>query len=381
MLEIVHDRLKAFLLFLKPRLLQENIDGGRLDQLRRLSDVRVRKFAVNKPQITGLDLCGLLADPRTGRFDDVADETGILKKGHLATVIPTLGEDMAFLIETCLTLQVIGPAAMKAHAKAFVEKTGAVAAAPGPAPAAPAKPAAAPLPPGVAKLLAPLKDLWSLPPATVKALTLLAAPDSPPDAVCAEIERDPAFSALVLRFATVKSTSIKKAVVAMGYPLLRRTVMTAALAAKLGPPHAEAGFDERAFWLRSFTLAHAASQVARSTKLGNADEHFFAGLLHRVGRLAAAKAGGDAPAGEVGAAILERWRFPAPVVEAARHHADTAEQLEELQLPREAVVVTALSGSIDKTGDPRAWAGFLRIAADSLPAILERAKMAAELTS
>jgi len=381
MLEIVHERLKAFLIFLKPRLLQDNIDAARLDQLRRLSDVRVRKYAVTKPQITGLDLCALLADPRTGRFDDLTDATGVLRKGHLAAVIPTLGEDMAYLIEACLTLQVIGPDAMKGHAKAFVEKHGAAAAAPGPVAAAPAKPAAAPLPPAVAKLLAPLKDLWSVPPATLKALTLLAAADSPPDAVCAEIERDPAFAALVLRFAGTKSSSIKKTVVAMGYPLLRRWVMTAALAAKLGPPHAEAGFDERAFWLRSFTVAHAASQVAKATKLGNADEHFFAGLLHQVGRLAAAKAGGTAPAGEVGAAILERWRFPAAVVEAARHHASTPEQLEELQIPREAVVVTALSGWIDKRGEPRAWPGFLRVAADSLPAILERAKMAAELTT
>lgn len=384
--EIVHERLKGFLLFLKPRLLQDNVDGDRLDQLRRLSDVRVRKFAVTKPQMTGLDLCGLLADPRTGRFDDLADEAAILKKTHLSAILPTLGEDMGYLIEACLTLQVVGAAAMRNHAKAFVEKAGAVAAAPGTPSAAKPVAAAAPVAPGVVKLLAPLKELWSLPPATLKAISLLAVPDSPPDAVCAEIERDPAFSARVLRVANVvspsTSSSMKKAVVALGYPLLRRAVLTAALAAKLAPPHAEAGFDEAAFWTRSLTVARAAAQVAKATKLGNPDEHFSAGLLHRIGRLAAAKAGGpapDAPPGAVGAAILERWRFPAPVVEAARHHADTAEQLEELQIPREAVVVTALHGLLEKSGEPRAWAGFLRMAADSLPALLEPAPGAAEL--
>jgi HD-like signal output (HDOD) protein len=382
--EVLHDRLKAFLVFLKPRLLQETVDLGRLDQLRRLSDVRVRKFAVTRPRITGLDLCGLLADPRTGKFDDLADEAGVLRKGHLAAVLPTLGEDMAYLIEACLTLQVVGPAAMLGHAKAFVEKHGPAAGTPGSAPAAP-KSAAAQLPAGVAKLLAPLKDLWSLPPATLKALSLLAAPDSPPEAVCAEIEHDPAFSTRVLRFANAstptKSSSLKRAVVALGYPLLRRTVMTASLAAKLGPPHAEAGFDERAFWLRSLTAAHAASQVATATRLGSPDEHFSAGMLHHVGRLAAAKAGGlapEAPAAAVGAAILERWRFPASIVLSARHHADTAEQLEELQLPREAVVVAALCGLIGKTGEPRAWAGFLRVATDSLPAILDQVRKSAE---
>ena len=383
--EIVHQRLRAFLLFLKPRMLQDNVDQDRLDQLRRLSDVRVRKFAVTKPQITGADLCGLLADPRTGRFDDLSDQAGVLKKSHFAGVLPTLGEDMAYLIEACLTLQVVGPAAMKGHAKAFVEKHGALAAAPGAFPSAKPAAAASPVPPGVAQLLAPLKELWSLPPATLKALSLLAAADSPPDAVCAEIERDPAFAARVLRVAnvatTAKASSIKKAAVALGYPLLRRVVMTAALAAKLGPPHAEAGFDEQAFWLRSLAVAHAASQVAKATRLGNSDEHFFAGLLHQIGRLAAAKAGGpapEAPAGSVGAAILERWRFPAAAVEAARHHADTAEQLEELQIPREAMVVTALHGLMGKTGEARAWAGFLRLAADSLPALLDQASAAAQ---
>jgi HDOD domain-containing protein len=382
--EILHERLKAFLLFLKPRLLQENLDQGRLDQLRRLSDVRVRKFAVTKPQITGLDLCALLADPRTGRFDDLADESGVLKKGHLSTVLPILGEDMGYLVETCLTLQVVGREALKAHAKAFVDKNGAVAAAPVAAPAA-LKVAAAPLPPGVVRMLAPMKDLWSIPPSTLKALTLLAAADSPPDAVCSEIERDPAFAARVLRFAAAstgaKTSSVKKAVVSLGYPLLRRQVMAAALAAKLAPPFAEAGFDERAFWLRSLHVAHAASDIAKATRLGNPAEHFSAGLLSLVGRLAQAKAGGpapEAPAGAVGAAILERWRFPAPVVESARHHAGTAEQLEELQLPREAIVVAALGGLIGKSGEPRAWAGFLRVAADSLPALIDQARKSAE---
>ncbi|MBI3857715.1 MAG: HDOD domain-containing protein [Planctomycetes bacterium] len=385
--EILHERLKAFLLFLKPRLLQENVDRDRLDQLRRLSDVRIRKHAVGKPQIMGLDLCALLSDPRSGRFDDLAGEAGLLAKGHLALVIPTLGEDMGYLTEACLTLQVIGPAAMRGHAKAFAEKQGPVAAPAGTAPAAAAKPAAAPVAPGVVRLLAPFKDLWTLPPAASKALALLAVADSPPDAVCAEIERDPALAAAVLRFvnasAPAKSSSVKRAVVALGYPLLRRQVLTAALASKLGPPYAEAGFDERAFWLSALRTAQGAAQVSRATRLGSPDEHFSAGLRHGIGRLAQARAGGppaDAPEAAVGAAILERWRLPGPVVEAARHAADRAEQLEELQLPREAVVVASLRALASKPPSPeeiRTWAGFLRVAADSLPSLLDQASKAA----
>jgi len=364
--ELLHERLKAFLFHLKPIIISSGLDQDRIANLRRLSDVRIRKFAIEKPEITGIDLCGLLADPRIGRFDDLADQAGILRKGHLGAVLPMLAEDMGYLIEACITLQVAGMAAMTQHAKAFVAKHGAVAAPAGSAPAPAAKAAVAPLPPAVAKALAPLKDLWSLPPSTLKALSLLAAADSPAEAVCAELERDPALSAQVLRF--VQSSSVKKAVVERGYPLMRRFTLTAALALKLGP--------DPAFWRRALAVAHAASQVAKATKLGNPDEHFSAGLLHAVGRLALAMAGTEGSAAQVGAEILARWRFPAPVVEAARHHDDTAEQLEEAQIPREAIVVAALHHLI--IGDPGPWPTFLRIAADSVPAILDAAKKAAE---
>jgi HD-like signal output (HDOD) protein len=369
--DILHDRLKAFLLFLKPIVLAGGIDQDRLANLRRLSDVRIRKFAIEKPQVTGIDLCGLLADPRVGRFDDLAEQTGILGKNHLAAVLPMLEEDMGFLVEACLTLQVAGLAAMKEHAKGFVAKHGAVAAPP--AAAAAAKAAVAPLPPAVAKALAPIKDLWSLSPSTLKAFSLLAAADSPADAVCAELERDPALAGQLLKFINASPSgpcsSVKKAVLLLGYPLVRRFAMAAALALKLATP------DAVGHWRRSLTIAHAAASVSKATKLGNPEEHFSAGLLHAVGRLALAKAGTDGPVAEVGAEILARWRFPAAAVEAARHHRDTPEQLEEIQLPREAMVVAALHHLADGAGAP--WPGFLRIAADSVASILDAAKTAA----
>src|SRR6185436_16228280 len=184
---------------------------------------------------------------------------------------------------------------------------------------------------------------------------------------------------LINASAPAKSGSIRTAVVAIGYPLARRFALSAALAIKLGPPHAEAGFDPLAHGRRSLQIAHAAAQVAKATRLGSPDDHFSAGLLHAVGRLAEAKAGGPAPGApspQVGAEILARWRFPASAVEAARHHQDTAEQLEEVQIPREAIVVTALHHLLN--GETASWPGFLRIAADSIPSLLDGAKKAAE---
>jgi HD-like signal output (HDOD) protein len=380
-LDVVHERLKAFLLHLKPFLLAGTIDQDRLAQLRRLSDVRIRKFAVDRPRITGIDLCGLLGDPRVGRFDDLAEETGLLKKAQLAAGLPTMGEDMGYLTEACLTLQVAGLAALKEQALGFVRLHGLAAAPAGAAAAAASRPAAAPVPPAVAKVLTSIKDLFAVPPSTLRAITLLGAADSPADAVCAELERDPALSAFVLRLLNAstpsKASSIKKAVLALGYPAMRRIVTSAALMAKLGPPYAAAGFDERTWWRRTFQVAHAAAQVSRATRLGNPDEQFSAGLLHGIGGLAEAKAGGRAPHGAAGAAILERWRLPAPVVEAARYHEASAAELEELQIPREAVVVAACR-ALAAGDSPRTWAGFLRVAADSLPALLEAAARAAE---
>ncbi len=289
---------------------------------------------------------------------------------------------MGYLIEACLTQQVVGLPVMMGHARGFAAKAGPLASAAGHAARA-ARPAAVPLPPGVARLLSGLKELWSLPSSTLKALELLRAADSPADQVCAEIERDPALAAQVLRLVNAspaeKASSIRRAVVALGYPVARRFVMTAALTLKLAPPYPAAGFDARAFWLRSLQIAHAAAQVSKSSRLGSPDEHYSAGLLHAVGRLAAAKAGGDvtdAPAPQVGAAILD-----ASIVESARHHQDSADQLEELQIPREAMVVTALHGLVagmPAPGEIRTWAGFLRIAADSVPVLLDSALKAAQ---
>ncbi len=385
--EVVHDRLKGLLIHLKPKLALEGVDQDRLDQLRRLSDVRIRKFAVSKPQITGADLAGLLADPRTGRFDELSDETGVLCKGHFSLVLPTLGEDMGYLVEACLTLQVIGRERMKSYAAGFVAQKGPVSAGSVPAPAAPAKPAVAPLPPAVAKVLGAVEGLWTAPPSTLKALELLRSAETPADAVCSELEKDPALAAQILRLvntsphgAAAKVSSIKRAVVSLGYPLIRRFAMTAALLARLAPPYGESGFDARAFWGRSLCLAHAAAQISRSAKLGHPDEHYSAGLLHAVGRLAEAKGGrksAEAPVSELGAAILERWRFPAGAVEAARHAADSADVLEELQIPREAVVVAAFSHLADGA-DPAPWVGLLRVAAPVIPLVLETAGRAAE---
>lgn len=377
--EILRDRLKAFLLFSKNKLLSDGADLDRLAQLRRLSDVRIRQFSVGKAQVTAADLAGFLSDPNSGRFDALADEGGLLRSGHFALPLPSLGEEMGYVVEVALTLQTVGTEKMRTLLKEFVSKNGRVretagdAAAAAPAPAAPK-----PLPPGVAKLLGGVRELWAVPAGTLKILELLQAPDRPPDAACAEIEKHPALASLCLRLVNTQSfavgsrmTSVKRAVVTMGYPAMRRIVSISSLVSLLGTPSAESGFDLRAFWDHSLRVAHAAALFSRAAKAGNADDHFSWGIVHDLGRLVQArllpstlKPPGE-PAGathaEIGACVLERWGFPPAAVEAARHHRDGPERFEEIQVPREAIVVAAMCRLARDEGAIDAWSGLLRM--------------------
>lgn len=376
--ELVHDRLRALLRFLKPKLAADSLDLDRMANLRRLSDVRIRRFAVERPGFTAFDLCGLLSDPRVGNFGELADEVGVLKKSHLAIALPFLGEDMGYLIEACLTLQVAGLAKMKQYAREFARQEGAAPAPRGtpspPGAAAPARAAVVAQPPG------PIKDLWVLPPSLQMALDLLGAADTPADRACAALERDPALAQLLLRLGNLatgaNAVSLKRLVVGIGYPLARELVRAASLISRLTPPFAERGFDDRVHWQGALQCARSAAQISRRTKLGNPDQHFAAGLLHSVGRLAAAKAGGPSSAvssAETGASLLERWNFPPPVVLSARYHAASPDDLEELQIPREVLVVAALGGLVRKppSGEGPPWAQLLRVPPDLTGILLE----------
>jgi putative nucleotidyltransferase with HDIG domain len=401
--EVLRDRLKAFLIFTKSKLLSSGADLDRLAQLRRLSDVRIRQFSVGRPQITAADLAGLLSDPRSGRFDATAEETGLLRAGHLSFALTPLGEEMGYLTEACLTQQIVGAAPMQALMKEFVERSGPTPESPAARPSPPAVSAPRPLPPAVTKLLGNVRELWTIPANTLRILDLLQAPETRPESVCSEIEKDPGLSAQCLRVVNSANFalgsrigSIKRAVVTLGYQMTRRIVSISALVSTLGRPHGEMEFDLRGFWQHSLWVAHAASLVSRAGRMGNPDEHFAAGLMHDIGKLveyqflrepmkkilAAVRSGGsfheeerrrlETDHSEIGACLCERWRFPMPIVESVRHHLDTPEQLEELQLPREALVVAALchlSRQPISPAAPDTWGVFLRLPVEKVEVI------------
>jgi HD-like signal output (HDOD) protein len=372
-IEVLRERFKAFLIFTKTKLLADGADLDRLAQLRRLSDVRIRQFSVGKAQVTAADLAGLLSDPRTGRFDALAEEAGLVRAGHLALPLAPLGEEMGYTVEVALTLQIVGAERMRALFKEFVSNKGPVREAPAAAaPAVPAKAPPKPLPPAVGKLLGNARDLWTIPAPMTRILDLLQTPDRPPDPACAEIEKAPALSAMCLRIVNAagaalgtRISSVKRAVVTLGYPAMRRVISMSALLSTLGAPPAD-------FWPHSLRVAHAASLAARGARLGNADDHFAAGLIHDVGRfvqarfLPSSKELAGTTSAEIGACVLERWSFAPAIVEAARHHLDAPDVLEGLQLPREAIVVSAMCRLSREGAGVDAWSGLLRLPANRI---------------
>ncbi len=412
--DLLRERLRDFLVFVRPKLIASGADLDRLSQLRRLSDVRIRQFSVGRSRVTVADLCAFLADPRTGRFDALADAAGLLRAPQLAVALEPLGEDMGLVVEAALLLQVLGPAPLAAHLKDFVAAKGALAAA-APGTSTPAvRPAAPALPPKVAKLLGPMKELWAVPAGPLRILQLLESPEPRPDEVAAALEKDPALAARCLRLVNAAGfgqgspvTSMKRAVVALGYAMTHRITAIAALLAHLGRVPDDLPFDVAVHWTHSLRTAHAASLVARETKLGRPDEHFAAGILHDIGKLVllrhlpgpfrqvldAAAKGERVEAAEarllgvdhalVGACVCERWRFPVPVCAAARHHLDAADALEEIQLPREALVVAAVCRLVrDGTAAPELarWAPFLRLPPAKLEELRAEAVRRAQAT-
>lgn len=164
------------------------------------------------------------------------------------------------------------------------------------------------------------------------------------------IDTDPVVTVKVLRVVNSayyslpkKITSINHAVVLLGFNTIKNLSLSIAAVGML-PTNPLAGFDGQGYLLHSLTTAGIARQLA--LPLPDADPHdfFIAGLLHDFGKVVIAQAmpaefrkaleysvwhevslhhalmqvaGADHSA--VGALLLEKWQFPASLVDAVRY--------------------------------------------------------------
>jgi putative nucleotidyltransferase with HDIG domain len=396
--QVLRDRFRAFLATLRPQVTVNGADGDRLSQLRRVSELRIRQFSVGKPQVTALDLCALLAEPRTGRFDNLAEGHGLVATSHLRAGLPPLGEEMSYVVEACVSLQIVGTETMRACLKAFVDQSGSLRPPDGEGTAGRAAAPEAPLPTRVSRLLGSVRELWTVPEPVRAILEMLSVAGTHQDLVAGALEKDPALMAQTLRTANcalllvnLRATSARQLLGLVEPSSLRWMVGLAALLGRIEKAPVDSTFDLKAFWSHSVWVAAASSLVARATKIGRPDEHFSAGLLHDIGRLAIRryfssqlprieKEGEEKVLGtdhcEIGAALCRRWGFPPRVVESAQHHLRPLAELEDVELPREAIVVTAMCAFAKKPfeGEETERAcSFLRLPASRLPEVQAQA--------
>lgn len=199
------------------------------------------------------------------------------------------------------------------------------------------------------KLAAAVDGMPAFPKSVQKILELTRNVDCSPKDLVQVIDKDPVVTVKVLRVVNSayyslpkQITSINHAVVYLGFNTIKNLALSIAAIGML-PAHNAAGFDGQQYLLHSLSTAAIAKQLA--LRVDNADpmDCFIAGLLHDFGKVVFAQfmpaefqkaleisqwtetslhlalrevIGADHAV--VGAMLVEKWRFPADLVETIR---------------------------------------------------------------
>ncbi|MGE4553801.1 MAG: HDOD domain-containing protein, partial [Desulfovibrionaceae bacterium] len=202
-----------------------------------------------------------------------------------------------------------------------------------------------------AEILAAVKQVDRLPTAIQKALKVLRDPRSDMQALAKVLQLDPGITANLLKvanspyFGSVREiTSVRDALVRLGSQRVFQLVLTSGVAPRLSTEVKGYGLDPGQLLEHSITVALAAEQLARELHITPPDYTFTAGLLSDVGKTVLGTfVGVDAGPilelarqqgltfeaaeqrvlgidhAEVGAALLQFWELPEPIVNVVRH--------------------------------------------------------------
>ena len=175
----------------------------------------------------------------------------------------------------------------------------------------------------VETLMSAVRELPTLPSIAARVTAVARDPDSTPRDMAAVIGQDQSLTANLLRVVNSayfgflrRISNVAEAINLLGYNEVVN--MTFAVAVVREFEYASAnGFDRRAFWTHSITVATASQMVAERTRYPQPDAAFTAGLLHDIGKL-----------------ILDQF-FPEPfgeVMHRISHDGTTSRVAEELVL-------------------------------------------------
>lgn len=402
----IADRLRRFLIFIRPHLIAEaGLDRGNLKRLRNMTDLRLQDFAARQPVISLVQLAELMTyTAGAPSFPELAQETGLLTLEQIALPLPHDAPEVGVAINAILLQNAFVEDKLRDHLAACVKKLAEAPPPPKPDAAAEA-PSAVRLPPKVEKLLGHVKGLWGIPPNVMKLRRMLADTNSDVADVAREIEFDPGLVAQVLRVVNSAqyrgdepTAAIEPAVTRLGFKLMQRIVMVSSLVDQLGKKQEEAEMDLKAYWGHSLWVAHAAQIVCRRRELGDPDEFFSAGLLHDIGKLViyqylsaqlklittGVRNGAPWEVVEprvldglnhaaIGACVAEQWQFPEVVVEAVRHHLDEIALIESFEMPAGSKTVGVLCAMHASRAPLESVARHFRMGRDTLDGIRKEA--------
>ena len=201
--------------------------------------------------------------------------------------------------------------------------------------------------------MAQVKAFPGMPATSAKLLKILKNPESSAAQIEEILKFDPGLTANILKLTNSayfgipsKVSSVKQAVVLLGWKRLLQLVMTMCMSTVMKKPLPGYDLPHGELWRHSVAVSVAAELVVKALKIPGADEVFTAALLHDIGKLIlggfvqedlhqiekmVAKGiafevaefivlGTDHA--QIGARILEKWSFPADLVNAVSWHHD-----------------------------------------------------------
>jgi len=229
-----------------------------------------------------------------------------------------------------------------------------------------------------------LKELPSLPHIIVKLMEACHDENGSLGDIADILTNDPSLCAKVLRLVNSayyglgsRVEGIDQAIAYLGTDAVKNIAISSAVYQAFNSRKGDSGFNLKVFWWHSLKCALLSRIFAREISYGSPEEAFVAGLLHDIGKLALwvnfsdkytelikkyehrpeMLAAGESQLGathsQIGAWLLDQWKFQSFVADSALYHHEPLERIAHA-LPLVQIVYTAdkLSGqTVDGRGD------------------------------